>query len=321
MSPQQITVLRRGFVDICRGFSEITYKGEKIYVRHLSHREHLEYDLLQRQFEEERRAQGGKYEKEKLDALIAKGLWSAAKDREIEEVKDFILRLEEGRKVISQLSVMRNQERQIEEEQKKLNELLGIKRGLIGMTVELYAQTALNDYYIVTNLFKEPTLQTLVFERADFDNLPDLDVEEVLQVYEKAIEPCNDDNLKCMTVQDFFMSYYSLSNDDPMVFYGKPVCNLTYYQVRLMNVARYFRSILQDLDLSKVDAKTKNDPNAIERLYLARKNASEMEAQGKVPANMSQEDIKALGMEGKFAKIDKEMSGQELIKHLQKGGR
>ncbi len=124
LTPAKLTTLRRAFVDVCNGYSCAYYKNLPIFVRHLSHFEHLQYDVLQLRFEEEAKKKGAKTEEERLSALLKKGLWNKSKDKTIEEQKSYITGLEEGKKTATHPSLTREYEKQIDEEKGKLNKLL-----------------------------------------------------------------------------------------------------------------------------------------------------------------------------------------------------
>lgn len=318
LSSAKLTLLRRAFVDICRGYSKAVYRGREIYIRHLTHFSHLSYDLLQQKYEEEAIAKGAKREEERLKELRAQGRWSDEKERDIIRQKDGISRFEDTIRVTAQPSVVQGLTKQLEEEKDKLHVMLIERANLLGMTAEVYAQRMLNDYYVVTNLFSTEDLKTPLFTFDSFDDLEDSLVEEILKVYHEAIEPCGDQHLKYLAVQDFFTSYYNLCGDRLDGFYGRPVCEMTYYQVRLGSIARYFKSIMDTMDFSKLDPKVRGNPDEIERLYTAQRNAEAMQAEGKVPTNLTSDDIKNLGLQGQMTKITGEMSGNELIKHLQR---
>ncbi len=170
---------------------------------------------------------------------------------------------------------------------------------------------------MVTNLFVDEELKALLFTPDQFDELDTPSVDEILSIYNSAIDPCTDVNLKFLSVQDFFTAYYGLCGDEIQTFFGRPICKMTYYQIRLGNIARYFKSIMEGCDLSRVEPGVRNDPDQLERLYTAQKNLKEMEANGNLPgANLSAQDIKELGLEGRFAKVTAEKSGNDLVAHL-----
>lgn len=318
LAPARLTLLRRAFVDICKGYSKTTFKGKPLYIRHLSHFEHLHYDDLQVRFEEEAISKGAKTEAARLADLYSKGLWSDVRERDIIRQKDGISRFEDTIKVTAQPSVARGLTKQLAEEKEKLNKILNEKANLLGMTAEVYAQRMLNDHYVVTNLFADEQLTQPVFTVEGFDTMEDSLVEEILSVYHSAIEPCGDQHLRTLAVQDFFCSYYNLCGDRLDGFYGRPVSQMTYYQVRLGGIARYYKAIMEGMDFSKLDPAVRGDPDKIEQMYTAQRNAENMRAEGKVPTRLTNEDVKALGLEGQLTKVTGEMSGTELVRHLMK---
>lgn len=315
-----ITVLRRAFVDICAGYSIGYFQGKPLYVRHLSHRSHILYEDKQARFEEEALAKGAIREATALEALKRDGLWSDAKETEIERQRDAITRFEEGRRTVVIPSMIEHYDKQIAEERAKLAKLVTERGELLRLTVELYAQQRLNDHYIVTNVFADEALSRPLFPADVFEDLPDSDIQALLDAYHQAIEPCSDANLRRLAVQDFFTSYYTLSADNVSAFYGKPICELTYYQIRLGGIARYFRSIMEQTDMAKLDPQMRHDPDAIEKSFTAQKNMAKMEAEGKLPAGgMNEQDMKSLGLEGKMANVTENLSGAELVARLMKG--
>ena len=316
-----LTVLRQAFVDICRGYSIGDFLGKSLYVRHLTHIHHVNYDLLQLRFEEYGLSQGAPSEAKQLARLLAKGLWTEAKERDIARQRDTIIRFEEARKTVVLPSMQENYDRQIKEEKGRLEKLMQEKVNLLGLTAELYAQRRLNDHYILTNVFADRELTQQLYSEDSFDDLADSEVETLLVSYHKAIEPCEDSNLRRLAVQDFFTGYYNLCGDDSSAFYGKPIYQLTYYQVRLSNIAKYFKTIMEQVDMSKVDYKVRGDPDAIEKLFMSQKNLAKMNEEGKMPTNMSVGDIEQLGVKGQLTQVTENLSGAELVKKLMKNAR
>ncbi len=241
LTPAVLTQLRRAFVDICQGYSETTFEDKPLYIRHLSHKQHLQYDLLQARFEERARKLGAPTEAQRLIELRAAGLWSDQKDRNIANQKEGIVRFEEARKTVAQPSVLRGYDTQIAQEKEKLTRMLVERAELIKITCEVHAQRLLNDHYVITNLFSDKGLTESRFPPEVFEDFSDSEVEAILAVYHSAIDPCGDTFLRQLAVQDFFMSYYGLCGDKADSFYGRPICEMTYYQVRLANVAKYFK--------------------------------------------------------------------------------
>ncbi len=317
-SSAPITLLRRAFVDITRGYSIGVYKGAPLYVRHLSHFSHQDFDDIQLRFEEEAKREGAPDEAERLSHLRAKGQWSDAKEAEIARQREVITSIEDGKRSVAVPSMIVHYEQQIAREKEILGKLLTERAELIRFTTEIYAQRKVNDHYILANLFRDKGLSEPLIVMSQLEDMEDSEVESIHECYQRAIEPCGDSNLRRLAVADFYTSYFNLCENNLQSFYGRPVCELTYYQVRLGNISRYFRSLLEQTDLSKVPAGVRGDPEAIERLHITQKNMQAMAADGKVPTNMSASDLEAAGMKHKMTQLPAKdnISGAELVKHL-----
>lgn len=314
--------LRRAWVDICRGYSVGRTAERTFYVRHLGHTEHVDFDLTQARYEEEAVAAGAQTEADRLAYLYAKGQWSPAKEREIETQRNYILSLEAGRSTIGVPSILRAHEEQTVQERKKLGDMRLERAKAIGMTVELYAQRRVEDYYIVHNLFTDSALRDPFISQDTFEDLEDEQVDILHRAYQQAIEPCSDANLRRLAVQDFFVSYYTLCSDNPYYLFGRPICELTYYQVKLANVARYMKGVIDNTDLNKLAPDRRSDPDALEQAYIMQKNQSAMQAEGRSPVGMTSRDLQETGMKRHMTTLPPEgLSGVELARWLVKNNR
>lgn len=296
-----------------------TYNGEKIYIKHLSHFDHLEFDEINELFVEKCKSDGLPSESERLSQLIKKGQWTQSKENEIAQLRDFISRLEDGRKGISVPSVLKNHNETIAAEKAKLNKLLSERSELVGLTVEIHSLNLLNDHYILSNLFLDKDLRDPLFTADSFDYLSESEVSSVIEAYSLAIDPCSDKNIKKLSVQPFFQQYFFICNGDISSFFGKPVSSLTHYQVTLANHASYFKDIVSNNDLSNLSHEKRLDPDAIEAYVNLKRNADRAIEEGRAPTGMTPEDIKSLGLEGRIAKAPaKEMNSSEFLQYLQK---
>lgn len=315
-APTNPTILRRAFVDVYRGYSTTVYAGRPVYIRHLSHIDHVAYDEVQKRYEDIARAAGAVSEAERMAELKQSGRWSDQKERGIERQRDGIARFEDTIAACPRPSEVASLVQQVSIEKTKLNDLIAERTGLLGMTIEAYALRMLNDHYVVTNLFMDKALTQPLYGIATFDDLPDSEIESLLEVYHEAILPCNDTHMRQLAVQDWFTPYWAAANDSTHAFYGKPVAELTYYQIRLSSIARHFAAILQGVDLTKVPSAMRADPDALERSYTTQRAIEQQKAEGKLPSGMTQDDIKQTGLEGSYAKVDKQESAIEIAKRL-----
>lgn len=315
--PPSITLLRRAFVDVCAGHSVGRLDGRTVYIRHLGHREHASFEDVQADFEAHAKAQGALTEAQRLDQLYPKGQWSPAREADIELRRERIGRMEEGRKSLAVPSLLRGHDEHIARERADLAKVLNERAQVIGITVESDAARRLEDHYLVHNLFTDSELTTVLHAPEAFDALTDAEVDAIHATYAAAIEPCAEANLRRLSVQDWFVSYWSLASDDARSFYGRAICDLTYYQVRLAGQARYMKALLDNTDLNRLPADKRGDPDAIEQLHIVQKNAATMAADGRTPIAMTAADIKETGQ--RFDPLPPpNLSGVELVKWMRK---
>ena len=71
----------------------------------------------------------------------------------------------------------------------------------------------------------------------------------------------NDDQIKLISVCPFFMNNFSLCGDDAYAYFGKPIIELTNFQISLLNTAKYTKSLI--LLSSKFNTKLVNLSNKI----------------------------------------------------------
>ena len=102
----------------------------------------------------------------------------------------------------------------------------------------------------------------------------------------------------------FFCNYFYLCDDNPQIFYGKPVVDLTFYQAEMFTYGRYFKNLAQESKGSPPE-EIRNDPDKLIEFYEVRRNADEIldKASQKTGEKMgasslvgaTKEDLEALG--------------------------
>jgi hypothetical protein len=256
-------ILRRAFVDILDGYSSMNFYGKIFYIKHLSHRDHLDLDELQDSFEREAINNGSYTEQTRLEYLIKEGLWSDKKEHEIEVQKRYLDGLISGRKNIALPSILQRVNQDIKEAEKKISDLISEKNELIGLTSEGYAKKKVNDHYIIRSIYKDKDLKEPYFSTFSFDDIEDEELNDVVKAYNLSIDICSDNNIKKLSIQDFYQSHYYLCEDDFVSFFGRPICNFTFFQIKLANYSRYFKSILQSVDINTLPEKIRGEPDDI----------------------------------------------------------
>jgi Zn-finger nucleic acid-binding protein len=305
----QLRLLRKAFSDISRGYSVVFFKGRKLYIKHLSHHEQVDLDVLYKNFLELGKKEGLPTEEYMLKFLKDEGVWTDKDDKELEDIQTIIERLVTGKKVIYLKSDLDRQNKEIEAQQKRYYEKKAQRERLLGLTAEAWADKKVNEHYIVESFYVDEGCKTRWLEGETFDNLSEAEMQQIVKVYNEEIETVSDRNVKKLAIQDFFQIYWSLSSENLHDFFGKPICDLTYFQVKVGSYGRMFRNILEKAEGFPEDVK--NDPdklldyvrageNAKERMEKAAQGSPSHETEGTVASTLfgaKQDELKEIGIQ------------------------
>ena len=296
-------LLRKGFRDIARGYSSGYILCKEAFIRHMSHHEQIEQDDKREEFFNHARKQGLQTNDEKLKELIKNGFWSEEKEKQLNNSKEVLLGLYEGkRNNVKMPSAVKDYMKLIEAEEKVYNEKMHEKRAMLGLTCEVYAERNLNDFYIISNIFKDKELKTPFFQVEDIDFMADSDIAGIITEFNSILECCSDVNIRKMTMQPFFQNYFFLVGDNLIDFFGKPICDLTFFQVSLIRQAQRIKSIYTNFDVSKWPKDVLENPDLfIDYADAVQNSKKEAEEQGafdgeSVTVGMKTEDSQVLGI-------------------------
>lgn len=297
--------LRRAFHDISVGYTRGHVLGKPCYIKHLAYADQVGFDAKRDEFYAEARAAGTQSNEERLQSLRDQGLWNDVMEKEIADSKLMLDGLYEGKKANMKMpSMVKGYAVQIEREEKIYEEKLAKKRQLLGLTCESYAEQELNDFYIYSNLFEDEKLIQPASALADFDWFTGSELGNLIRDYNVLMDVCSGQNIKKLAMQLFFQEYFGLVGDNLTQFFGKPICQLTFFQVKLLNYGAHFRNIYQNNDVSKFPTNVLEDPDLLsDYASAAAKGKQEMQKQGAydegaIVVGMKKEDEKVLGIKG-----------------------
>lgn len=309
-----IEVPRQTFFDITRGKSSGIVGGRPAYVKHLSYADQLGFDLKREEYFAEARADGAPTNEERLKEMRAAGEWDDKRETEIEAHRRTIEGLAEGRRTVKHPSQVESLIRQTKEEQEKLVAALNAKYALMGITCEAYADKQINDYYICTNIYGDETLTQPLLPPHQFNHLCDDEVSRLVADYNAIIDRCTDLAIKRLAIQPFFQRYFALVGDHLSQFFGKPICEMTFYQIELLRYGVHFRNVLSSTDLSQAPKGMLDDPDALtDYANTVKRGRQDLEQQGAfeegaIVMGGKKSDDKALGVKPGGINLREEMA-------------
>jgi hypothetical protein len=298
---------RRIFRDVVRGYSTALFEDRTVYIKHLTPHDQVELEEIEENYFNQAKKRGVPTEQDMLDYLKDEGQWTDSDEKIITEKT---LYLENLQKALRKLVIKRDVDRQksiIEKEREILNKKQTEKIQLVGNTCEKYARERLNDFYMIRSFYKDRDMSKELFDEDSFDDLRNQDVKKIIFLYNDIFKSFNEENIQYTILEDFYNPYLSFA-EDSIQFYGKPFCELTYNQIRLIVYTRIFKNIFDSNE--NIPDNIRKDP-----AKLLEFGSSSKEEKDKVKDKLSQgdggtlvgakkEDYEQLGIEKPKGSVD-----------------
>lgn len=297
------SILKRILRDVTRGHSIASYKGERIYVKHLGLIDQVDIDDYRDEHYAKAEERGIPTEKEVLSFLIENKEWSQKQEDEAREKEKYIDRLIENKSGMYLQSQLDSQDELIQHERKELNEKIAIRKSLLGNTCEEYADKRCIDLYVIKSFFKDENFKKRVFTQESFDDLTHRELSGVTNIYDKIFGTFTEENFQKLVIEDFYSTYLHAC-EKPMDFFGIPTLELTHYQLRLYSYTTLFKGIFTSGE--EVPFKIRKDP---QKLIDWARNPKGREAAKEVMSKATEggagifgatkDDLESLGVETK----------------------
>ena len=298
--------LRKAFRDIKKGFSKINVLGNSFYLKHISFDDQVDIDEVYGKYLKQAKERGVPTHEETLERLLEEGEWSKKQENRIKQQEDFIQGLKNTKKVQYLKKEIKRLNSDIEKGEEKLNQLKNERAALFSRTAESYAEERVNDFYILKCLYKDPNLENLAYSEEEFDNINSEDLFVIMKEYNSVYSEINDDSIQHIVLQDFYSLFMPFA-EHAHEFYGKPICDLSYNQLKILVYSRYFRNIFTNND--KMPEHIKRDPdkiidyiNANENVKKIREKNAEKDYSAESIVGASEEDLEYIGVKSKEEK-------------------
>ena len=263
------------FSEILRGYTLVENKDfGKIKIKHFNNFDSAELDIKNRYFYEKARDQGLPTREQKIEYLLKEDIWDEKKNKEILNLKTMIAGLKNSKSKVFLQAHIDDINRQLEENQLKLAHL-------------------------------EIQKEEFLLSNEDFEDLQQDQLMGLISTYNKNTRKFESPNLKKISLSGFFTNLFYLCENNAYTFFGKPLVELTFYQVELFGYARYYKSLMESSE-SKVPDEVRQDPEKIVEWFESSKSAREVmdksQTAGKEGSATSlvgatKQDLKRLGLD------------------------
>jgi hypothetical protein len=296
--------LKVTFSEILRGFSLVDSEYfNTIQIKHFTNFDSAELDIKNREFYNKAVDEGLPTRKQRIDDLLEQKIWTEEKNKEILNTKSHIAGLINTKKQVFLQSHLDQANKDLKIQKTRLIELEHEKEELIGFTAEAYASRRINEHYIY-NALKNKKGENL-FTKEEYEDLEEGKLMSLIAIYNKAVKKFDSKVLKLISVSGFFTNIFYLCEDNAHVFFGKPLVNLSFYQLELFGYGRYYKSMIQNSEKKPPDH-ISEDPDKLVEWFESTKSAADTleKSQAKVGEHgatslvgATQDDLKRLGLD------------------------
>lgn len=296
--------LRLLFSDILQGFCFANYRDKKVKIKHLTHFDIADTDIKYNEYFEGAKRSGAPTIEDREKFLIEEGSWTTAKDKQINDNRLFVSNMKETKAKLYRQSEIDQLNKTIKDAEDKIKTLESEKAQLLQFTAESYANKKITEYQVFKSFILD---DRPLFDEESSDLLMDRDIIEIVNLYNEKFSHFTERNFKRVALSNFFLNSFYLCKDNPFVFFGKPVVQLTMFQVDIFSHATYFKHILSNSP-NKPPQNALNDPDVLIDWYQASKNFKEQTDKGKKPEDivgLTQKDRDLLGLQSAHNPHDK----------------
>lgn len=233
------------FNEIIRGFSERRLEKKTIYIKHLSSDERCFLYSKYQEFFDYASKLGVSSEEEALKKAIEDESWSEKKEKEIKASEDFIERLKVTKKNLFRQKDLEVIENDLRAEEEKLKNKFEERKEALGKTKESYAANRSNDYVLYLSLYKNRDFTEKYFDLEFFEEMSYSELGEYIIFYNSFYKEFDDLCTQKIALADFFKPYYIVL-DSPSEFLGKPLCQFTELQTRVLIYGKVFKNIFEN---------------------------------------------------------------------------
>ena len=294
--------LRLIYGEIVRGSSYFYSENYgEVIIKHLTQHDTEMLDIKKLRYKRKAEDKGLPTEEQRVEDLIADKVWTDQNERDIKSGREFISKMEDTKKKMALKSERKRVQESIDQEINKLEKLLMEKNDLVGLTSESYSDKKVNDYYIYLSLFKDTKFKEPLFSEEEFDEISEKDLQNIIIHFNKNSLRFEQKTIKRVALSHFFLNNFYLCKDNPFIYYGKPVIDLSYNQADLFSFGRYYKQIMQDMK-NPITNEMMDDPDKLTDQFEIEQNKDSVLKEGGKSGEAStivgatKEDLDALGV-------------------------
>ena len=242
------------------GYTKASFEEKTVYIKHVSIRDQRYLHNYYEKYKEFALSKGLPSEEYQLQYVRNEGIWDDSDELSIENLKFEIKNLKQTARAVFLQSQKEDFLNQVEEKSKELIVLREKRKEIVGQTAESYAEIRSGDEILRFLLFKNKELTNHLYSEEEFGELESWQILKLSEIHTDVQKRLTDSTIQKAVLRPFFSMYLSLC-EDVNGFYGKPITELTIYQLRVVLFGRMFYNIFQYTD--NIPDHIKDDPKKL----------------------------------------------------------
>ena len=285
------------------GYTESTLDGEPVYVRHLNIRDQRYLQKYHDKYKNIALSKGVESKEDREKRVIKDGIWTHEEDQKIASLEFEIENLKKTIKSVSLPSQQDKIRKTLQERRSEVADLLTKKQEVIGKTADDYAISRSNDEMLRFCLFKDCDLAKRLYTEDEFAELETWQIAKINDLQNSMSQRLSETSLQEAVLRPFFSIYLSLC-ENPSEFYGKPVVDLSVYQLKTVLFGRMFFNIFQQTE--NIPDNIRDNPEKLMAFAETQRNKDSHAGAGGLRDDASasavfgatKEDMQALNLKG-----------------------
>ena len=288
--------------EIFDGYTEFEFDNRSVYLKHLTIKDQRNIHLYYDKYKNIAIRRGVETEESILKKVKDDGLWLDEDDLKISSLSSEIENLKKTKKSLFLQSQKDSVQKTISEKQKEYFTLLHNRKEIVGKTAEDYASNMAATEMIRYFVFDSTELKNHAFTKEEFDEIDDESLITLKLIQNSLTEKISEKAIQETVLRPFFSLYLSFC-ENPNDFFGKPLVDLSVYQLKMVVFGRVFQSIFQHVE--DIPDNIRDDPERLLAFADAKQNKAnggksfiDENAAGSTVFGGTAEDIKDLNQSG-----------------------
>ena len=229
------------------GYTEEALDGTPVYIRHINIRDQRYLQRYHERYKNIALSKGVESKEDREKRVIKDGIWTHEEDQKIASLQFEIENLKKTVKGVFLPSQQDAIRKTLEERRTEVADLLMKKQEVIGKTADDYAASRSNDEMLRFCLFKDCNLTERLYTEEEFAELEVWEITKINELQNSMSQRLSETSLQEAVLRPFFGIYLSLC-ENPAEFYGKPVVDLSIYQLKTVLFGKMFFNIFQQTE-------------------------------------------------------------------------